>query len=250
MPTFDDENANMMDAYNAKGIQYSGVRPANLGATDYYTLVTIVRDISGSVSTFQKELEESTKEAVKACGKSPNSGNLVLRMVDFNNNVKEVHGFKELRQINVDKDYLIPSCYGGTALHDGVINGVRGTQGYAKTLFDSDFLINAIIFIETDGDENASRAKNAMLVKEAIDDLMRSEYVESCIIILIGVNTKTGQCTRYLQDFQKKVGITAYKDIEDFDNVAGAKMAQFISKSVSSQAQMVGTGGPSQILSI
>jgi hypothetical protein len=244
MPTFDQEEGSMMDVYNAKGIAFSGVRPTELGATDY-TLVTIVRDKSGSVDAFRDALVKSTREAVKACGLSPRASNLLIRSVDFNDNVEEVHGFKELRQINADKEYDM-RCYGSTALHDAVINGVKATQGYAKTLFDNDFGVNAIIFIETDGEENASNAVKAESVKDAIDELMQSEVVESCLIILIGVNA--GRCSKYLKNFQTKVGINEYIDVTDFDYKKGAKLAKFVSKSISSQSQALGTGGPSQIL--
>lgn len=244
MPTFDQEEGSMMDAYNAKGIAFSGVRPSDLGATDY-TLVTIVRDKSGSVSNFKDALVKSTREAVRACGLSPRASNLLLRVVDFNDNVEEVHGFKELRQIDADKEYDM-RCYGSTALHDAVINAAKATQGYGKTLFDNDFGVNSIIFIETDGEENASNAVKVESVKIAIDELIQSEVVESCIIILIGVNA--GRCSTYLKGFQTKVGINKYIDIKDFDYKKGAKLAQFMSKSISSQSQALGTGGPSQVL--
>lgn len=244
MPTFDAEQGNMMDVYNAKGITFSGIRPTELGATEY-TLVTIVRDKSGSVSNFRDPLVKSTREAVKSCGYSPRANNLLVRALDFNDDVEEVHGFKELRQIDADKEYNV-SCGGSTALHDAVIDAVRSTQAYGKVLFDNDFDVNAIIFVETDGEENMSKNRDVALVKAAIDDLMQSEVVESCLIILIGVNA--GRSSRYLKDFQTKVGITEYIDIQDFDYKKGAKLAQFVSKSVSSQSQSLGTGGPSQVL--
>ncbi len=50
MPAFDQENDNLMDVYNTGGIKFSGVRPSELGSTEY-TLVTIVRDKSGSVGS-------------------------------------------------------------------------------------------------------------------------------------------------------------------------------------------------------
>jgi len=248
MPAFDQENDNLMDVYNTGGIKFSGVRPSELGSTEY-TLVTIVRDKSGSVGSYESNLVRSTREAVKACGYSPRANNLLVRVVDFNDIVQEAHGFKELRQIDADKEYDV-RCGGGTALYDAVIDAVQATGAYAKVLFDNDFEVNAIIFVETDGEENSSNVRDVLKVKEEVDRLMRSEVVESCLIILIGCNTGGAQAklSRYLQDFQTKVGITAYKDIGEFDHKNGAKLAQFVSKSISSQSQSLGTGGPSQVL--
>lgn len=244
MPAFDQEQGNLMDVYNAKGIQFSGVRPTELGATEY-TLVTIVRDKSGSVSNFKDPLIKSIREAVKACGYSPRSNNLLVRVVDFNHAVQEVHGFKELRQIDYQNEYdMHPG--GGTALFDAVIDSVRATKAYSSTLHDNDFDVNGIIFVITDGEELDSKIKNIDAVKQEIDDLMQSEKIESCLVLLIGVNA--GRCSRYLKNFQQKVGIHDYKDISDFDYKVGAKMAQFVSKSISSQSQSLGTGGPSQVL--
>lgn len=245
MPAFDQESGDMMEVYNAKGISFSGVRPTELGATEY-TLVTIVRDKSGSVANFQDPLIKATREAVKSCGYSPRANNLLVRVIDFSHNVPEVHGFKELKQINTDKEYDM-QCGGNTSLYDATIDAVRSTQAYGKTLFDNDFDVNAIIFILTDGEENASKTKDVKVVRQAIEELMQSEVVESCIIILIGVNA--GSSSSWLAKFQLEVGINEYIDIQDFDYKKGAKLAQFVSKSVSSQSQSLGTGGASQILS-
>lgn len=244
MPTFDQEKNDMMDVYNTKGIVFSGVRPDKLESTSY-SLATILRDTSGSVSSFEKVLVKSTRDAVRACTYSDYSNNMLIRCVDFNSDIREIHGFKELKSIDIDNEYDI-FCSGTTALHDAVINGVESTRSYAKTLFDQDFDVNAIIFVLTDGEENASNVHDVLKVKEAVDDLLQSEVVQSCIIILIGVNA--GRCSAYLKDFQKKVNISEYIDIADFDHKKGAKLAQFVSKSISSQSQSLVTGSPSQVL--
>mgnify|MGYP005855423873 FL=1 len=110
---------------------------------------------------YESNLVRSTREAVKACGYSPRANNLLVRVVDFNDIVQEAHGFKELRQIDADNEYDV-RCGGGTALYDAVIDAVQATGAYAKVLFDNDFEVNAIIFVETDGEENSSNIRDVL----------------------------------------------------------------------------------------
>ena len=107
MPVFggtDDQNGMEFHALDGGAFKFSAVRPEHLGATEY-TLVTIVTDISGSVSGFEKTLRTAVIDAVQACEKSPRADNLLVRLVTFNTRLQEVHGFKTLRQINPQQDY-------------------------------------------------------------------------------------------------------------------------------------------------
>lgn len=243
MPAFDQDP--LMDAYNTGGIAYSGVRPSELGSTEY-TLVTLVVDISGSVSGFQDALLQSIKESVKSCGYSPRANNLLVRVVYFGSTVKEVHGFKELQQINTDTDYVfVPS--GMTALFDAVVDAVEATRDYGEMLFKNDFDVNAIIIVATDGEDNNSKRGNTVAtVQKAIKTVTEKEQVESLITLLVGINAAS--CKKYLQNVKDQGGFDEYIDVENFDYKVGAKLAKFVSKSVSSQSQALGTGGPSQVL--
>ena len=82
---------------------YSATRMDDLGASEY-TLVTIVCDVSPSVSSFTNEMEEALREIVKACKYSPRADNLLIRLVTFAGYLDEAHGFKLLERCNLD-DY-------------------------------------------------------------------------------------------------------------------------------------------------
>ncbi len=246
MPVFaSSSNGNMQTHAIAGGtFQFSAVRPEDLGAAEY-TLVSIVTDTTGSVAGFEKVLRQAVIDAVRACEKSPRADNLLIRLTTFNNSVQEVHGFKTLRQIDAQKDYKPFRCDGSTALYDAVKESLLATNSYAKLLSDNDFDVNGIIFILTDGEDNASRA-NRTDVAGALRNVQRDEHLESLIVILIGVNADA--CGRGLDEFHKEAGLSQYVDIRDFDAGKGAKLAEFISKSASAQSQSLGTGGASQLL--
>jgi len=246
MPVFDQAET-VMDAYNVKGMAYSGVRPDTLIGSSRYTLVLMVRDKSGSVLGHKDALVYSLKEAIKSCGYSEWANSLLIRTLDFNHNLHEVHGFKELRNIDIDKSYDMV-CGGGTALYDAVANAVRSALDFGSILYDKDYDVNVVMFIFTDGEEIDSNIKDPLIVKQAIEELIQSEKIDSVVSVLVGINA--GRCSTFLKNFQRDVGISSYEDVKNFDFKVGAKLAQFISKSISSQSQSLATGSQSKVIQI
>jgi hypothetical protein len=227
---------------------YSAAGIDDLGATEY-TLVTIAVDESGSVSAFKDEMIACIQEVVKACKFSPRSDYLLIRLVAFNGAMREIHGFKQLIDCDVN-DYLgaITPC-GSTALFETARNAITATNDYGKQLADSDFEANAIVFIITDGGDNSSGSITATEVGNVLNEARRDEALESIntILIGVGVGSYSGVST-YLDAFKNDAGLTQYVEIKDANDKSLAKVADFISKSVSSQSSSLGTGGPSQAL--
>jgi uncharacterized protein YegL len=230
-----------------KGFQFSGVRIEHLGATEY-TLVTIAIDVTGSTADFADELRKCLIAAVESCKRSPRSNNLLLRVILFSTSlakgIEEIHGFKPLAEID-PQNYPTLNPDGGTPLYDAMFSAIGATNAYSKKLMDQDFLTNGIVFVITDGDDNSSVATRAMIKKE-IGRGTRGEEIESLISVLIGINAST--CKTYLDTLAQEVGMK-YIDAGDATKGKLAKMAEFVSQSVSSQSQAVGTGGPSQNVS-
>ena len=227
---------------------YSAADLDSLGATEY-TLVTIAVDESSSVSAFKNEMEKCIQEVVKACKFSPRSDYLLIRLVAFNSSMREVHGFKQLVDCDLN-DYIgaINPC-GATALFETARNAISATNDYGKQLADSDFDANAIVVVITDGDDNSSGSIDAQSVGTALTQAMRDEALESIMSILVGVGVGSySGISDYLDTFKDEAGINQYVEIKDADDKSFAKLAGFISQSVSSQSSALGTGGPSQTL--
>jgi len=160
-----------MDVMETAGtIQFSAVRPANLGASEY-TLVAILCDISGSVYPFKDKLRNCIKKVIDCCKRSDRSENLMIAFWTFNDIVEEVHGFRELDSIDVD-DYEELMTSGLTALHDAVHTGIDAIATYANTLAEQDFDVNACVYIITDGDDNHS-SRDASDVKKLTSAAIR-----------------------------------------------------------------------------
>jgi len=245
MPRFDE----VMESRKVPGTHfgYTGTRLGDLTGATEYTLCTIVLDESGSTAGFASDMEKCISEIVKACRYSPRCDNLMLRLVAFGTNYREIHGFKLLQSCNPD-DYI--GCYGSggsTALFDSACDAIEATKDYAKQLADNEFLCNACVFVLTDGDDNASKF-NAIQVKEALAKCVSSETLESLVSVLIGVNITDPRIKDFLEKFHKTAEFTQFVELKDASEKTLAKLAAFVSKSISSQSQALGTGGPSASL--
>lgn len=227
--------------------KFSATKVKDLGATEY-TLATMVIDTSSSVEPFAAQLEQMVKAIFKSCEKSPRRDNLMLRLTQFASGLKELHGFKLLGSIQ-EKDYDNVLQVGGmTALFEGVDEAIQATSTYGKQLTAQDFLVNAIVVVVTDGQNNCGSIYDPAQIKQAMDNARRSENLESITLILVGVTNDDANLDVYLQEFKDKAEITQYVSIGKATPGKLAKLAAFVSKSVSSTSQALGSGAPSQPL--
>jgi len=254
MPRFDNVDDMMQLNTSAGTFQFSAVKPENLGASEY-TVVCLIIDCSGSLYDFIQKLNDAVKTVIGACMKSPRSDNLLFRVITFNSSVDEVHGFKELHQIDIN-DYPQFGAYGMTALYDAVLNGIGSVIDLAETLIQQDFSVNGAAYIMTDGLDNCS-TYNVGMIKELMDEAVKGEKIESMAPVLIAMKdpNMTGadwadKVSKQLEDFTKEAGIPQFVDIGEITEGKLAKLAEFVSQSISSQSQGLGTGAPSKPINI
>lgn len=245
MPILNDTQLDQIALPNSH-YGYSATRLEELGATEY-TIATIVADVSGSTSLFTFDMEAAITRIVQACKYSPRADNLLLRLIAFDDSLNEIHGFKLLENCH-------PADYGGclrsggaTALYDASENAVASTTNYAQKLAAGDFSANAIVFVITDGMDNVSKS-SAKRVKAAFAEAIRSEALESIVSVLIGVNVNDLHVSQYLKSFHRDAGFTQYVELDNADAKTLARLAEFVSRSISAQSQALGTGGASKPL--
>lgn len=236
----DLENLNAGSNY-----KFSATKMDVLGAAEY-TLASIVMDVSGSVTSFGPQLEDAVKSIFKAMFKSPRKDNLMLRLTQFSNDVRESHGFKLLGAIN-EKDYTnVLNIGGNTALFDAVDESIQVTSTYGKQLTTQDFLVNAIIVVVTDGQNNDGNIYDAEQIKKSLQAARKAENLESITVILVGVTNDDVNLDAYLQEFKDKAEIAQYVSIGKATPQRIAKLGQFVSQSISSTSAALGSGAPSQ----
>jgi uncharacterized protein YegL len=230
------------------GFNFSAVKIESLGASEY-TIVTIVVDVSGSVGPFKNDMEATLQKILESCKKSPRSENLLIRLVAFSDNVNEIHGFRELKTIDPAEYSNILKCYGSTALMDAALNSAEATEAYGAHLSGIDYRSNGIMFVITDGQDNASViAKNPSVLKKAFHKIKTGEIsLESFISILIGIGDDPNNVA-YLNQLATDAGFDQFVEIDKATPAKLARLADFVSKSVSSQSQSLANGQPSQPL--
>ena len=225
--------------------RFSATKLTKLGAAEY-TLASMVIDASGSVSGFAAALEQAIKTIYKSMDKSPRKDNLMLRLTQFNDNLRESHGFKLLGSIK-DSDYDNVLNIGGmTALYDATDEAIQATLTYGKQLTAQNFLVNGIIVIVTDGQSNAGAIRAADVIKKSLENAKLNEYLESLITILVGVTNDDQNLDAYLQAFMTEGGLTQYVSIGKATPGRLAKFAAFVSQSISNTSAALGSGAASQ----
>lgn len=248
MPVTDDMEVNQIPGPGT--FQFSAVRPEQLGATEY-TLVTIVVDETSSVMSFAPDLLKTVRSIVDACRKSPRSDNLMVRLVSFNDTQTEIHGFKPLSQID-------PAAYapfqpsGMTALYDAAYAAAGATLVYSKLLSDQDFEVNGAIYIITDGGDNIS-ATTPKMIADKIEKAEQNDDIDSLITVLVGLrapgsSSENDTVSQLLRQFKNEARLTQYVDVGKATPQRLARLAQFVSHSISSQSQALGSGAMSQPL--
>ena len=226
------------------GYKFSATKVKQLGASEY-TLATIVVDASSSVEGFAPQLETALKTVFKACDKSPRRDNLMLRLTQFSSRLTELHGFKLLGSIN-EKDYdNVLQLGGSTALFDAVDEAIQATSTYGKQLTSQDFLCNSIVVVVTDGENNVGSIMDASEIKKAVEKARRAENLESLLLILVGVTNDDVTLNTYLQSVKDDGGFNQYVSIGKATPGKIAKLADFVSQSISSTSTALGSGAPS-----
>jgi hypothetical protein len=219
---------------------FSATRIEDLKASEF-TLVTIVLDVSGSVRAFQQGLIDCLKTILAACQHSQRKTNLVLRLVLVNHNVREAHGFRLLSDIKPDEyDTIIDHIGGNTALFDGTHTAIDATVAYGKTLTAQGITNNAVVYIITDGDDNASTF-GANEIRTLIQKTEADESLESIQTVLIGVNANDS-LSQFLSDFKEKAGLDQVILIKDSTPSSLARMGNFISRSISAVSLNLNNG--------
>ena len=239
MPRFDNPT---MDTHPMPGSTYafSAARPTDLGASEY-TLVALAADCSGSVGGFAADIERCVAEVVRSCGSSPRSDNLMLRFTTFNHQVREVHGYRPLIAC-APKDYKGSiRASGCTALCDASFTAVQSLCTYGAQLEGHDFDVNGIVFVITDGAENASQAKPGQ-IKKAVAKARKSAQLSSLVTVLVGVGVADPSLGQMLDDFRKKAGFDRYVELDKADAATLASLADFVSKSIAVQSKALATG--------
>jgi len=226
--------------------------PMDMLEESEYSLVTILVDVSSSVSRFRDLLINMLKASIKSCEDNPRAENLLIRVCTFADQgyFNEIHGFKPLEFIDFSV-YDKIRCGGMTAACDAMMEALNATDAYAKTLWEQDFKSNAHIIMITDGQENDSKY-NTNDVDSCLRDMTMQERrdLESVFSLLIAVNMEDPRIAQILDDFHKECGFDQFLDAKDATPETMSKIQGWITSSISSSVRALGSGSKSAILQV
>ncbi len=231
---------------------FSAVDPEDMATPeDEYTLVSLTLDASPSTTSVRDSICVGMKTLNLACKKNPRSDKMMIQNTVFGSRIEEIHGFIPVNDID-ETDYKPISTVGGsTCLLDSIFNSVSAIGHYAKILDQSDIGSNGMVFVFTDGMDNDSTIGHQTIL-DKLEELKMEEILESIKIIILGFyDPKSSYATRiveYLNDLVQELQLDQFVDIGQMTPEQAAKTFGFVSQSISSQSQALGTGGPSQNL--
>jgi uncharacterized protein YegL len=207
-------------------VQITNFDPSNV-ATDDVILVTFVIDKSGSVGSFVNDLNDVLNQFVDEIGKSHVSDKVLVQTILFNGDIEVVHGFKPITEV---AKFDI-NTRGTTALFDATRFALENAINYKTDLSNQGLTAKSLVFILTDGEDNASSKTKPIQIRKIINDIYTNEsFSNEFTVMAFGLGNDADFTKIFLemgikQELIAKVGV-------DAKSLRG--MIGFISSSVSS----------------
>lgn len=247
MPKLTDQNLETVVLNN--NFKYSYTPVGDLGSTEY-TLINLLVDTSGSTRPFIDIINQCIDAVIKGC-KSPNHGradNFLLRIVSFDDQVKEILGFTPV--ININEGSVVLTAGGTTNLYEAAEMSVQALTDYANVqLGPNEFISNGVLYVITDGLDNHGRG-TPQRIAHLIEKAVTSEHLDSLLSILVGVGISDPMVKSELDKLKTEAKFDAFIDIGDANPTNLAKLAGIIVSQSLSQSQSLGTAQPSQVVDL
>lgn len=149
-----------------------GTAAEDLDASDA-TLVSVVLDMSGSMSPHQRTVIDAYDAMLKALAGSKAAASILLSTWVFADRPALLHGYQPVgwHQPLTVAEYAPDGC---TALHDALLGCMTGLVAYGQQLLDNGVPNRRVVFVLSDGEDNASTAR-ALDVRTAAKALLAQE---------------------------------------------------------------------------
>ncbi len=122
------------------------------------TLVSIVLDMSGSMESHRQTVIDAYNAMMTALSGAKAAGSILISTWAFSDTATLLSSYEPApRKPKLDKAVYAPT--GMTALHDTVLAAMTGLVTYGQRLWDEGVPTRRILFVLSDGGDNASKAK-------------------------------------------------------------------------------------------
>lgn len=281
-----EESSRTINQFGGGTFQFSGVNLDELDeiGVSQYSLFGLAFDVSGSTWNYQSDMERAANTILKASKLNERADNMMIRTVGFSEQSFEIPkskpGFQLLHDLAPgdfdpkDPDNL-PTVFtgelapqGATALIDAGVDLSDSLRIYGGQMVDdNDYLVNGGLFLMTDGLNNAGKfnasdgSDNHYLL-EAFQKIREEEKLESFAPYLIAVGVSEAHKRAALEklaedckftpvphpdkDKRDKGETVPFVDVTDVSTAGLARLAQWVSESLSETSKALGSGGPSK----
>lgn len=170
-----DNNASLIMIDNLDSVALAGCSGVDIEEinTDDVTLVGVVLDASGSMSSHEKEVIMGFNTMLEAFRSSKQADSILLSAWTFNDSADLKFSYTPVTMLKdlTTKDY---NTDGGTALYDTLLYVMTGIVAYGQVLRNNGVRTRSIIVVFSDGDDNGSRSR-AQQVHTISDSLIAQE---------------------------------------------------------------------------
>ena len=142
-----------------------GLEPDHVDGADA-TLVSVVIDMSGSMGAHARAVIDAYNTMQKALTEAKASSAILTTTWTFSDALALHSGFEAVGR----KPPLTSATYqpsGGTALYDAVLAAMTGLVSYSQALWDGGIPTRRVLFVLSDGEDNASRAPVSSVARAA-----------------------------------------------------------------------------------
>jgi uncharacterized protein YegL len=229
-------------------VSFSPAQVDSLTSTTY-TLVSILVDMSGSISGSEQQIENAVRMTLEASRSARD--NVLVQISQFNDNYHNIfNDYTELGVILENMNQLsgIFMPGGGTNMFPSIEKDFVQIERKAGEMANLDYLVNGLFILITDGEDTSggSLATCRKIVDRFRDPANEKRSMESVRFILVEVGGSVQSLDRIVNDLNFQKGIDQRVSLNNADTQTMKALAEFMSKSVKAQSAAIGTGGPSQ----
>ena len=152
----------------------------------------------GTTSTRCDELNKAVNEFVENMSKSHVKDRLLVSTIVFDAKPEVLTGFQPVTEI---EEFKLTPKHGNTALYGAVRLGLDKAIDYRNSLLKTGVKAKTILFVVTDGENNASPQSDAEYVKVKLQELNKEEQnIMTFSSVLLGI----GEQANFKQAFDRK----------------------------------------------
>lgn len=180
-------------------LSFGNFDPSNMDMEEIVN-TTILVDTSGSMSSHSGELNQQISDCIRWMQEFHQAPKLFLSIGRFDSNIEVITGFQQVSNV---KTHTFQTNGTSTKLYEATAEFTKNIVSQQQRALNAGILTKSILFIITDGDDNASKYGSADEVKNLINFIQSDEAtMNTFYAIMVGIGD-----SNIFEHAQKEMGI-------------------------------------------